>query len=246
MTYVDSETISRLIIDKLISNVIIENKLKDVDLLFNIHIEKFIFELITPLMQSEFIFHENGLDKIEEDIFHYKENKISKINTWLTIPEPKTCEGDRFSSNIKLIKLKLQKNDKNNIILDNSLKELESEHNIKNSDIMKKNKQKKKYRNKILKRNILIKKENISTNSSKNSKDKKKEPILEIPGTYIPLNSKEKINILFNDTEENNYLRKEYQLYLIEKEKKEFQERLKLKNARAKLLNFVSLKVKTS
>ena len=236
MTYVDSETISRLIIDKLISNVIIENKLKDVDLLFNIHIEKFIFELITPLMQSEFIFHENGLDKIEEDIFHYKENKISKINTWLTIPEPKTCEGDRFSSNIKLIKLKLQKNDKNNIILDNSLKELESEHNIKNSDIMKKNKQKKKYRNKILKRNILIKKENISTNSSKNSKDKKKEPILEIPGTYIPLNSKEKINILLNDTEENNNLRKEWQLYLIEKEKKEFQERLKLKNARAKLL----------
>ena len=61
MTYVDSETISRLIIDKLISNVIIENKLKDVDLLFNVHIEKFIFELITPLMQSEFIFHENGL-----------------------------------------------------------------------------------------------------------------------------------------------------------------------------------------
>ena len=236
MTYVDSETISRLIIDKLISNVIIENKLKDVDLLFNIHIEKFIFELITPLMQSEFIFHENGLDKIEEDIFHYKENKISKINTWLTIPEPKTCEGDRFSSNIKLIKLKLQKNDKNNIILDNSLKELESEHNIKNSDIIKKNKQKKKYRNKISKRNILIKKENISTNSSKNSKDKKKEPILEIPGTYIPLNSKEKINILLNDTEENNNLRKEWQLYLIEKEKKEFQERLKLKNARAKLL----------
>ena len=101
---------------------------------------------------------------------------------------------------------------------------------------MKKNKQKKKYRNKILKRNILIKKENISTNSSKNSKDKKKEPILEIPGTYIPLNSKEKINILLNDTEENNNLRKEWQLYLIEKEKKEFQERLKLKNARAKLL----------
>ena len=237
MSYVDSEIISRLIIDKLISNVIIDNKLKEIDTHFTNHVKKFIFKFIKPSIKSDFIFHEKGLDKIEENVIHFKEQKITKINTWITIPEPETCEPDRFSLKNKLIKEKIQKNDKNKILMNNSVKELELEYITKSSNIMRKSKQKRNYyRNKILKKNILIKKENISTNSSKNSKDKKKEPILEIPGTYIPLNSKEKINILLNDTEENNNLRKEWQLYLIEKEKKEFQERLKLKNARAKLL----------
>ena len=237
MSYVDSEIISRLIIDKLISNVIIDNKLKEIDTHFTNHVKKFIFKFIKPSIKSDFIFHEKGLDKIEENVIHFKEQKITKINTWITIPEPETCEPDRFSLKNKLIKEKIQKNDKNNILMNNSVKELELEYITKSSNIMRKSKQKRNYyRNKILKKNILIKKENIDSNDNKKSKEKKKEPILEIEGTYIPLDNKEKINILLNDTDENTHLRKEWELYLIGKQKKEMQEQLRKKLAKAKLL----------
>ena len=237
MSYVDSEIISRLIIDKLISNVIIDNKLKEIDTHFTNHVKKFIFKFIKPSIKSDFIFHEKGLDKIEENIIHFKEQKITKINTWITIPEPETCEPDRFSLKNKLIKEKIQKNDKNNILMNNSVKELELEYITKSSNIMRKSKQKRNYyRNKILKRNILTKKENIDSNDNKKSKEKKKEPILEIEGIYIPLDNKEKINILLNDTDENTHLRKEWELYLIGKQKKEMQEQLRKKLAKAKLL----------
>ena len=237
MSYVDSEIISRLIIDKLISNVIIDNKLKEIDTHFTNHVKKFIFKFIKPSIKSDFIFHEKGLDKIEENVIHFKEQKITKINTWITIPEPETCEPDRFSLKNKLIKEKIQKNDKNNILMNNSVKELELEYITKSSNIMRKSKQKRNYyRNKILKKNILIKKENIDSNDNKKSKEKKKEPILEIEGTYIPLDNKEKINILLNDTYENTHLRKEWELYLIRKQKKELQEQLRKKLAKAKLL----------
>ena len=237
MSYVDSEIISRLIIDKLITNVIIDNKLKEIDTHFTNHVKKFIFKFIKPSIKSDFIFHEKGLDKIEENVIHFKEQKITKINTWITIPEPETCEPDRFSLKNKLIKEKIQKNDKNNILMNNSVKELELEYITKSSNIMRKSKQKRNYyRNKILKKNILIKKENIDSNDNKKSKEKKKEPILEIEGTYIPLDNKEKINILLNDTDENTHLRKEWELYLIRKQKKELQEQLRKKLAKAKLL----------
>ena len=121
--------------------------------------------------------------------------------------------------------------------MNNSVKELELEYITKSSNIMRKSKQKRNYyRNKILKKNILIKKENIDSNDNKKSKEKKKEPILEIEGTYIPLDNKEKINILLNDTDENTHLRKEWELYLIGKQKKEMQEQLRKKLAKAKLL----------
>ena len=241
MSDVNSETISRLIIDKLISNTIIEDKLKHVDSIFNRHLEKFIFKLISPYMKSEFFFHEKGLDKIDdENIIYFKEKKISKINTWITIPEPKTCEIDRYASRNKLVKPKLQNNDKNKIFPDNSLKELESEHDMKNYKAINKNqmtnKRKKMYRNKILKLNILFKKQNIDSNNNKNLKEKKKEPVLEIPGIYIPYSNKEKINILLNDTKENNYLRNEWKLNMIEKEKKLLKEQLMKKKAKPKFL----------
>ena len=79
-------------------------------------------------------------------------------------------------------------------------------------------------------------KQKIDSNDNIITKEKKKEPILEIPGIYIPYNNKEKINILLNDTEENKYLRKEWKLNMIEKEKKLLKEQLKKKNARPKLL----------
>ena len=188
-------------------------------------------------MKSKFLLYDKDLDKIEdENIIFFEEKNISKVNTWLTVPEPKTCQKDRFTSQIKLIKPNLQNND--GVILDNSLKESEFENDIKNNKgnnkNKKTNKRNKNYRNKILKLKFLMNKQNIDLNDDKIRKEKKKEPILEIPGIYIPYNDKEKINILLNDTEENKYLRKEWKLNMIEKEKKLLKEQLIKKNARPK------------
>ena len=128
------------------------------------------------------------------------------------------------------------KNDKN--ILDNTMKENENEQENKNNDKNKYglNKNKKKYSTKILLNKFLIKNQNIESDENKKEKEKKKELILEIPGIHIPYNDAEKIHILLNDTEENKYLRKEWKLNMIEKEKKLLKEQLIKKNARPKLL----------
>ena len=105
----NSETISRLIIDKLISNVILENKIRHANSVFNSHIEKFIFKIISPFLKSKFLLYDKDLDKIEdENIIFFEEKNISK-----------------------LIKPNLQNND--GVILDNSLKESEFENDIKNN-----------------------------------------------------------------------------------------------------------------
>ena len=243
MSYKESETISRLIIDKLISNVIIENNSKYVNSIFNSHIEKFIFDMISPLMKADYIFHETGLDKIDKNLILYDKPNITKINTWVTIPEPETCTGDRYVSKNKLIKPKYKTGDKNLIIFDNSFKEQPYELENKNSLTIEKtkseiNKGKNKYKIKLFKRKILINKQKKESNENKNEneKDKKNEPILEIEGIDIPYDKKERIHILLNDTQENNYLREEWKYQQIEKEKKLEKEKLKKKNAKPKFL----------
>ena len=71
MSFIDSETISKLIIDKLITNSIIENKLNYVNSKLNTHIEKFIFQMISPLMKSNYFYHETDLDITEQNILFF-------------------------------------------------------------------------------------------------------------------------------------------------------------------------------
>ena len=238
MSHVEPETISRLIIDKLIENVLVECKTKNINNILNEHIENYLFNQISPFIKAEFLLHEKGLDKIEESVIFFDKVKITKINTWTIIQEPETFTKDRFASINKLIKTVQQNND--------DIKELESEHDIKNNnDIINKEKNnnlKKKFMNKRLKKKILIKKSNIEENDNK-IKEKKKEPILEIEGIHIPYENKEKLNIILNDTEENNYLRKEWKLFVIEKEKKQLEEQLRKKKARPKFLMNRELKL---
>ena len=92
-----------------------------------------------------------------------------------------------------------------------------------------------------IKRNLLIDKkklnlniENKNNNLLEEKKEKEKEIILEIPGTFIPYENHEKINIILNNTEENNALRKEKELIILEKEemlKKEKNKKLKTKQS---------------
>ena len=177
----NSETISRLIIDKLISNVILENKIRHANSVFNSHIEKFIFKIISPFLKSKFLLYDKDLDKIEdENIIFFEEKNISKVNTWLTVPEPKTCQKDRFTSQIKLIKPNLQNND--GVILDNSLKESEFENDIKNN-----------------KGNNILRKKNHSSNNNKLKGNK-------LGGNNVLINLKnEIINNLSNKSSNPNY-----------------------------------------
>ena len=237
MSFIDSETISKLIIDKLITNSIIENNLNYVNSKINTHIEKFIFQMISPLMKSNYFYHETDLDITEQNILFFDKEQIKKINTWETITEPETCLPDRYTSKNKLIEYNIKKNDKN--ILDNTMKENENEQENKNNDKNKYglNKNKKKYSTKILLNKFLIKNQNIESDENKKEKEKKKELILEIPGIHIPYNDTEKIHILLNDTEENNKLRIDWKFQQIEKEKKLLKEQLKKKNVKHKFLN---------
>ena len=207
MSFFESETISRIIIDKLISNVILDNNIKCINSKLNKHIEKFMFQMISPLMKANYFYHETDQDKTDENIILFDKEQINKINTWEIIPEPETCVVDRFARKNKLITNKLKKSDKNINIWDNAFKELEGEQDIKNSNNSNKgndkilfglNETKKKYSNRILFNKFLIKKKKIETNEDNKEKEKKKELILEIPGVDIPYNHKEKIHILLN------------------------------------------------
>ena len=213
MSFINSETISKLIIDKLITNSIIKNKLNYVNSKLNTHIEKFIFQMISPLMKSNYFYHETDLDITEQNILFFDKEQIKKINTWETITEPETCLPDRYASKNKLIEYNIKKKDKNKYGL---------------------NKNKKKYSTKILLNKFLIKNQNIESDENKKEKEKKKELILEIPGIHIPYNDTEKIHILLNDTEENNKLRIDWKFQQIEKEKKLLKEQLKKKNVKHK------------
>ena len=59
---------------------------------------------------------------------------------------------------------------------------------------------------------------------------------MEIQGINILYDNNEKINILINDTQENNYLRNEWKIKQIEKGKKLLIEQAKIKNEKSKFL----------
>ena len=66
MSFFESETISRIIIDKLISNVILDNNIKCINSKLNKHIEKFMFQMISPLMKVNYFYHETDQDKTDD------------------------------------------------------------------------------------------------------------------------------------------------------------------------------------
>ena len=249
-----SDTIVTTIIDKLISKVCRDEIIKEINSNFNNHCNDFISKLISPYLNTSFLFHENGLDIKDNTLnnIFYKSKLPAKINTWVSFTEPNSSIIDRHASNnnklsknfdIKNEKIKRKsiqsiQNNITNVV--NEQKEIEKEKNkkikkekikIKLKDIWKKD------NNKILKNNFKdnlslnkinknknIKKEKINDDKNEKEaetekeKEKEKEIILEIPGTYIPYEKHERINIMLNNTEENDLLRKEKELEIIEKE----------------------------
>jgi hypothetical protein len=216
--------------------------------------------IIKPYLNTSFLFHENGLDNLEKNTNKIYYNLIlpKKTNTWVSFNEPDSSVIDRFASNNnKVTKILVKRNNSSTkaILCDFTVseqKELNNKNNKSNinNNINHKKKEKikiklkdiwKKPDNKIIIKNNILNdiNNNIKKREDNDNKiiDEKKDYILEIPGTYIPYEKNEKINILLNNTEENDLLRKEREKKIFEKEEKIKNEKYKKKSKDLRILN---------
>ena len=233
------DTIVTMILNKLISKVCKDEIIKEIYSNLNNHCNDFIFNSLSPYLKTSFLFHENGLDmktKNKNTIF-YSSILPKKINTWISFKEPNSSLIDRYANNKNKLAKKVET--KNGIkklaTIDDKIViekiELEKEKNsktkkgkikIKLKDIWKKGNNEILDKNNIKKylfdKNIFnIKEDNTIVGHKKKNKDK--DIVLEIPGTFIPYEKNEKINIILNNNEENDLLRKEMELKKSEKGK---------------------------
>jgi len=247
-----ADTIVTLIIDKIISRACRNAYIKEINSNINSHCNKFINNILSSYLNNSFLFYENGLDNIEicQNKIFYNKNIPEKVNTWVAFTEPTTPKIDRYASNRnKIFELHDNRNSslkrksllpQNRVM--NEVNEYDKSKNIKN---IKKKKEKikiklkdlwKKGNNNILLKNNANNKNNLNIKTEQNNKIIKspriKEEILEIQGTYIPYKKNELINIMLNDTEENNLLRKEREQQILDKEEMLKNENLMKQKAR--------------
>ena len=178
------------------------------------------------------------------------------MNTWVAFTEPNASKNDRHACNRN--KYFEFHDNKNNLMKRKSLlppnpimkevKEIDKSKHIKKKKEKIKIKLKdiwKKGNNNILLKNNANNKNNSNLVSNKNNLNLKteqnnkiirspivKEEILEIQGTDIPYKKNELINIILNDTEENNLLRKEREQQILDKEEMLKNEKLMKQRAR--------------
>lgn len=257
-----SDTIVTMILDKLISKICRDQIIKEINSNFNAHCNKFISKILSPYLNTSFIFHENGLDfpGSKSNKIFYNSVLTEKLNTWVSFKEPNSSLIDRYAFNrnkmsknfdekIGILRMKSIEKD---IVIEQREFEKENNSKIKKEKIKTKLKdiwKQDNIKNKNIKTNILLSKNKIEIKKIKETKEndiveekkeKEKELILEIPGTFIPYEKNENINILINNTEENNLLRKERQLKIIEKE--EMDKKAKDKKLQKKSSNNISNK----
>ena len=132
-----AELISRYIIEKLISVVVRQKEMLNVDNMMGNHCFNFIQDQLKPLYEIGFISHEidtgNKTD-IPEVFFNNPDTDYE--NTWMEIPEPQSQELDRYAgSKIRLIKppprTEQADKEKDNAIVENGMPVITSEGNLK-------------------------------------------------------------------------------------------------------------------
>lgn len=104
-----ADTIVTMIIDKIITNVVINNKLKETYTKINEHLFNNLINFINPYLNGNYILHENGIEDLEyqKKELYFCHEPIKKINTWNIIPEPKCSTKDRCeNTKAKVIKYK--------------------------------------------------------------------------------------------------------------------------------------------
>ena len=245
-----ADTIVTLIIDKIISRACRNAYIKEINSNINSHCNKFINNILSSYLNNSFLFYENGLDNVEinQNKIFYNKNIPEKVNTWVAFTEPNTPKIDRHASNRNKY-FEFHDNNKNSLLKRKSLLTQNPVMNEVNEYDKSKNIKKKKEKIKIKLKdlwkkgnnNILLKsnannKNNLNIKTEQNNKIIKspriKEEILEIQGTYIPYKKNELINIMLNDTEENNLLRKEREQQILDKEEMLKNENLMKQKAR--------------
>ena len=252
------DTIVTLIIDKIISRACQNSYIKDINSNINSHCNKFINNILSSYLKNSFLFYENGLDnaEINQNKIFYNKNLPEKVNTWVSFTEPNASKIDRHASNRnKYFEFRDNKTNlikRKSLLPQNSIMNEANEYN-KNKNIKKKKEKiklklkdiwKKGNNNILLKNNannknnnnLVLNKNNLNLKTEQNNKIAKsprvKEEILEIQGTYIPYKKNELINIILNDTEENNLLRKEREQQILDKEEMLKNEKLMKQRAR--------------
>jgi len=130
-----SENVVTMILDKIISDILVEKRIKDIYKNLPSHCFDYMKKLIDPYLRHNFLLYENGLENLSfQKRLLYDRSPINKANEWGMIKEPTRPGLDRFANGKnKLIKFTLKdevdyndrKNDKNN----------ETETDINNSEI---------------------------------------------------------------------------------------------------------------
>ena len=104
-----AETVAMILIDKIISSVVITNKVNETYKTLNDHCFNYLINFINPYLETNFIFYENGIEDAEyqkNQIYFYRK-PLEKINTWDIIAEPETNEIDRYeNTKTKVMKYK--------------------------------------------------------------------------------------------------------------------------------------------
>ncbi len=104
-----AETVAMVLIDKIISTVVITNKVNETYKTFNDHCFNYLINFINPYLETNFIFYENGIEDpdYQKNKIYFDRKPLEKINTWNIISEPETNEIDRYeNTKTKIMKYK--------------------------------------------------------------------------------------------------------------------------------------------
>ena len=103
-----SESIVTLILDRIISNIIVETRIKETYSKLPEHCYNYLHKLVSTYLKNIFPFHEKGTDNIsyQKNIIFFEKIPINKVNMWDKIKEPPLPEIDRhITGKNKLIKI---------------------------------------------------------------------------------------------------------------------------------------------
>lgn len=129
-----ADSIVTILVDKIISDAVINSKINEIYKTMNNHCFDFLTYLINPYLKNRFIFYENGIEDLNQQKkeLYFSSKPLEKINSWTVLTEPKCPEVDRCANT----KTKTIKYKKYTDLKDDGLKEssfaLDAEEDIKN------------------------------------------------------------------------------------------------------------------
>ena len=229
-----ADAVATIIIEKIISNVIINIKIKEAYTKTNEHLFNNLIKFINPYLKNNFIFHENGIEDVvyQKKQLNFCHEPIKKINTWSIIPEPSCSTKDRCeNTKTKVIKYKKYTDLKSDGVRESSAAlDAEEDKLIKSfNNNINENKSKSKRLNKLIliskdkenKQEKIVKngpKQKIKISINNDFPKRKKEEVLELSMINdLPKESYENKYSLINSNDENKKLRLEREIQIEQK-----------------------------